>query len=259
VVRVGTSGWQYRSWRGPLYPPGLPQSGWLDHYAERFAAVEVNASFYRLPEAGTFARWAAHVPEDFTMAVKASRYLTHLRRLRDPAEPVARLVERARELGGRLGPILVQLPPTLRADAQLLDEALGAFPPDLRVTVEVRHPSWFADPVREVLTRRRAALCLTDTRNRRGPVWRTADWAYLRLHWGRATPEPCYGPRALASWAERLAEGWGEDADAYVFLNNDPNGCAVRDAALIARALARAGLHPTRAPDPREVRVRSTD
>src|SRR5262249_44701486 len=146
-----------------------------------------------------------------------------------------------------LGPILVQLPPTLRADAQLLDEALCAFPPDLRVTVEVRHSSWFADPVREGLTRRRAALCLTDTRNRRGPVRRTADWTYLRLHWGRATPEPCYGPRALASWAERLADGWGEDADAYVFLNNDPNGCAVRDAALIARALARAGLHPTRA------------
>jgi uncharacterized protein YecE (DUF72 family) len=123
------------------------------------------------------------------------------------------------------------------------------------VAVELRHRSWFSDEVQELLTRHRAALCLTDKRNRRSPIWRTADWTYLRLHQGRATPPPCYGRAALAGWAERLAETWPEPADRFVFFNNDPLGCAVRDGAVAGRVFARRGLVPTRTPEARSVMV----
>ena len=133
VVRIGTSGWQYRDWRGPFYPKRLAQRAWLEHYATAFDTVESNAAFYRLPERRTFEAWAERTPPDFTMAVKASRYLTHIRRLRDPEEAVDRLVDRARGLGTKLGPVLVQLPPRFRADA-------GAARPDARPL-----PGWLAD------------------------------------------------------------------------------------------------------------------
>ena len=133
VIRIGTSGWQYRDWRGPFYPRGLSQARWLEHYATAFDTVESNAAFYRLPERRTFEAWAARTPPDFTMAVKASRYLTHILRLREPEEAVDRLVDRARGLGQKLGPILVQLPPRFPADAERLDRTLQRFPPGWRV------------------------------------------------------------------------------------------------------------------------------
>jgi uncharacterized protein YecE (DUF72 family) len=254
-VLIGTSGWQYGHWRGRFYPQRLAQARWLEHYAERFATVESNNAFYRLPEAGTFAAWAARTPPDFVMAVKASRYLTHIRRLREPEEPVDRLLDRARHLGGKLGPVLLQLPPNLQADPAALDRTLRAFPAGVRVAFEPRHESWFSDEVRGLLAEHGAALCLADSPRRRTPLWRTAEWTYLRLHEGRASPRPCYGRQALAGWAGRLADLVGPDADAYVYFNNDPAGCAVRDARVFARAAARAGLRPTRVPAAGEVRV----
>ena len=157
-VLVGTSGWQYQHWRGRLYPPRLAQARWLEHYAERFATVESNNAFYRLPEPATFAAWAERTPPGFVMAVKASRYLTHIKRLRDPEEPVGRLLDHARHLGPKLGPILLQLPPTLKADPAALDRALRAFPPGIRVAVEPRHDTWWTDEVRDLLTTHGAAL-----------------------------------------------------------------------------------------------------
>jgi uncharacterized protein YecE (DUF72 family) len=251
-VLVGTSGWQYRHWRGRFYPEALPQRTWLEHYASRFATVESNNAFYRLPEASTFADWARRTPDDFVMAVKASRFLTHVRRLREPEEPVRRLLDHAGHLGAKLGPILLQLPPTLRADPGALDRCLGCFPPALRVAVEPRHPSWFSEEVRALLTARGAALCLADSAGPLTPLWRTADWAYLRFHQGRATPRPCYGRAALASWSARLADLWGPAATVYAFFNNDPAGCAVRDARRFALATARSGLSPTRVPSASE-------
>jgi uncharacterized protein YecE (DUF72 family) len=248
-VWLGTSGWAYGHWRGGLYPAGVPTARWLEAYASGFATVELNASFYRLPAATAFAGWRRRTPDGFVMAVKASRYLTHVRRLRDPAEPAALLMERAEHLGDRLGPVLLQLPPGMKADAPLLAEALDAFPPGLRITVEPRDPSWFSDAVREVLTARGAALCLADRPGWRPPVWRTAGWTYLRMHEGRAAPRPCYGRAALGSWAERLAAEWGPDEDVYVYFNNDIAGCAPRDARLFAAHLRRAGLRPTAVPE----------
>ncbi len=254
-VLLGTSGWQYRHWRGRLYPEGLGAPRWLAYYAERFATVEVDSSFYRLPSVEAVGRWAAAVPEDFCFAAKASRYLTHVRRLGDPAEPVGRLLERLAPLGGHRGPVLIQLPPTLRPELGRLAETLAAFGPGVRVAVEPRHPDWFTQATYDLLAEHGAALCLTDTAGRRSPLERTADWAYVRFHAGRASPAGCYGPTALASWAERLAERWPPEADVYAYFNNDGHGCAPRDARRFAAALARAGLAATRVPGPRETPV----
>jgi len=252
-IWIGTSGWHYRHWRGGLYPPSLPTGRWLAHYAERFATVEMNNAFYRLPERDVFARWAAVVPDDFVAAVKASRYLTHVRRLHDPAEPVARLMARAEALGPKLGPILLQLPPTLPIDLEDLSRALRAFPRGVRVTVEFRHPSWFVAATRRVLEEKGVTLCLTDTAGRHPPLWRTADWGYLRLHAGRAAPSSCYGRQALDTWAGRLANLWPDPATVFVYFNNDAHGCAPRDARRMAAAATRAGLRPTRVPPAHDV------
>jgi uncharacterized protein YecE (DUF72 family) len=254
TTMIGTSGWQYRHWRDRFYQ-GIPQRRWLEHYAERFATVESNAAFYRLPDADTFAAWAERTPDDLVMAVKASRYLTHVRRLKEPEEPVERLLDRARRLGPKLGPILLQLPPNLQAEPELLDRTLRAFPDDVRVAVEPRHDSWWTDEVRALLTERKAALCLADSPKRKTPLWRTADWGYLRLHEGRATPHPCYGRTALDTWAKHLAELWPASADVFVYFNNDPEGCAVRDARWFAAAVKRTGRTPTRVPKASEVPV----
>jgi uncharacterized protein YecE (DUF72 family) len=254
-VLIGTSGWQYASWKGRFYPADLKQAAWLEHYADRFQVVEVNNAFYRLPEVSTFEAWAQRTPDDFIVGVKASRYLTHIKRLADPEEPVARFLERATHLGPKLGPILLQLPPTLSASLDRLEATLSQFPSGVRVAVEFRHDSWFSDETRSLLEAKGAALCLADSPRRTTPLWRTAGWGYLRLHEGRASPHPCYGERALETWAQRLAEQWGSEEDVYVFLNNDPLACAVRDAVLFAEATQRAGLRASRVPAPSEVVV----
>jgi uncharacterized protein YecE (DUF72 family) len=248
MLLVGTSGWQYRDWRGSFYPPDVPQRRWLEYYASRFGTVENNGTFYRLPPRQTFAGWQERVGGDFVMTVKASRYLTHVRRLRDPAEPVRRLLDAAAGLGGRLGPVLLQLPPDLTSAPRLLDECLGCFPPQIRVAVEPRHESWWTDDVREVLAARNAALCWAD---RRGsavtPLWRTADWGYLRFHEGDADPWPRYREPSLRAWAGRIATTWADGLDVYAYFNNDQGGAAPRDAAGLAAAAARAGRAVSRA------------
>ncbi|MEU9883890.1 DUF72 domain-containing protein [Sphaerisporangium sp. NPDC051017] len=250
MLIVGTSGWQYAHWREVLYPTGLPQRLWLERYAECFDAVENNNAFYRLPARETFEGWRDRTPGHFVMAVKASRFLTHIKRLKDPAEPVERLMEAAGGLGGKLGPILLQLPPTLRADPERLDACLRRFPSGTRVAVEPRHPSWWTDGVRDVLAARGAALCWADVLGRPvTPLWRTTDWGYLRLHQGRARLWPSYGETSLRSWVHRLGEQWDAAEDVHVYFNNDPNGAAVRDATRFA-ALARAEGRPvTRTPE----------
>jgi uncharacterized protein YecE (DUF72 family) len=251
-VLIGTSGWQYADWRGRFYPKGLGQTKWLEHYGNHFETVELNNSFYRLPDEETFARWRASTPGDFVFSVKASRYLTHVRRLQDPEEPVHRLMDHARGLGPKLGPVLVQLPSNLRVDVGALEAVLRAFPRRTRVAFEPRHESWFVDDVAAVLRAHDAALCLVDAPGRKAPLWRTAGWGYLRLHEGRAAPSPCYGRRALATWAERLAGLWSSGEDVFVYFNNDRGGCAVRDAHRFARAVTSAGLLPSLVPTAQE-------
>ncbi len=238
-VLTGTSGWQYRHWRGDFYPQELPQRRWLEYYAGRFRTVENNSTFYRLPARDTFVRWEQRVPDGFEMAVKASRYLSHVRRLRDPAQPVRRLLDAAGGLDGKLGPVLLQLPPNMAADPELLDDCLGQFGAGVRVAVEPRDPSWWTDRTREVLTAHNAALCWADRRGESPtPDWRTADWGYLRFHEGTASQWPRYTPGALRSWAERVAGTWPRKAAVYAYFNNDQCGAAIHDAEAFARLTA---------------------
>ena len=252
-ILIGTSGWQFRHWRETFYPRSVAQREWLEYYAARFATVESNAAFYRLPERRTFEAWADRTPADFVWAVKVSRFLTHIKRLAEPAEPVGRLVDRASGLGNKLGPALLQLPPQLRRDDNRLEESLAAFPAGMRVAVEFRHPTWWADEVRRILEHRRAALCWADRSGPRTPLWMTTDWAYLRFHHGRAQPQSCYGRQALTTWTERVAGTVSAKADTYVYFNNDGNACALRGAIVFARLCRRAGLDPTRVPAPKDV------
>jgi uncharacterized protein YecE (DUF72 family) len=241
-VLVGTSGWQYDDWSEVLYPRKTPRRRWLEAYAAVFATVEVDAAFYRLPKRETFAEWRRCTPDGFVMAVKASRYLTHIRRLRDPREPVERLMTAAAGLGDRLGPILLQLPPTLAADPAALDTCLQCFPHGRRVAVEPRHDSWWQPDVRAVLEHHGAALCWVDRRSRPvAPLWRTADWGYLRLHQGAGAGSR-YGEQALRAWVGRIRDAWSAGSNVYVYFNNDTGGAAVYDAMSFARAATRAGL-----------------
>jgi uncharacterized protein YecE (DUF72 family) len=247
AIRIGTSGFIYDHWRNRFYPPSSRGSE-LELYARTFDTVELNVTFYRMPPSSTFRSWAARVPDGFLFAVKASRYLTHVRRLKEPRPPVELLVERASELGSHLGPILIQLPPDLELDGAALEATLDAFPAGIRLAVEPRHPSWFVDDIRRLLTDRNVALCVADRRGPVTPLWRTADWTYLRFHGGRAMPRSCYQPSELEAWAERLAAGWGRAATGFVYFNNDGNGCALRDASVYARALQERAVGLTSLP-----------
>lgn len=241
---VGTSGFHYRHWRGRVYPADLPTDRWLAWYAERYATVELNAPFYRLPPAATFGRWAAIVPDGFRFAVKMSRYLTHSLRLRDPVEPVERLLDRCAPLGDRLGPLLLQLPPDMTAAPDRLAATLDAIPRSVAVAVEPRHASWWHEEVRAVLATHHAALCWADRRGPISPTWATAGWRYLRYHEGTASPRPCYGTDALRPWLERLVADAVTTADAWVYFNNDPEGCAITDADRFLALARELGLEP---------------
>jgi uncharacterized protein YecE (DUF72 family) len=242
-MKIGTSGWQYRDWRGRLYPAGLPQRRWLEYYAQQYVTVENNNSFYRLPARETFEGWRERTPDDFVMTVKASRYLTHVRRLRDPAEPVARLLGAA----AGLGPNPDALDACLTA-FRTAAGALGAQGP--QIAVEPRHESWWTGEIRRILTAHDATLCWADRRGRPiTPLWRTATWGYLRFHQGTAQPRPSYGPQALRSWVARVSEAWPDEADVYVYFNNDTGGAAVVNSAQFAGLAGQAGRSVTRTPE----------
>jgi uncharacterized protein YecE (DUF72 family) len=172
-----------------------------------------------------------------------------VRRLKEPRRSVELLVERASELGSHLGPILIQLPPDLELDLAGLEETLDAFPAGIRIAVEPRHPSWFVEDVRDALTERNVALCVADRRGPITPLWRTADWTYLRFHAGRGTPRSCYRSEELEAWAERLVAEGDPHASGFVYFNKDGNGCALRDASVYARALAGRGVEVASMPD----------
>lgn len=235
TAHIGTSGWNYPHWKGRFYPEGLGASKWLGHYAGRFATVEINRSFYRLPTLENFTSWAAQVPEGFTFAVKATRFTTHIKRLKDAPQTVANLLSAARGLGERLGPILFQLPPTMSYDAARLQgllHYLGAqdLVPGLRVALEVRHESWLRPECFRQLERAGVSLCLADLASLRveGPL--TAPFVYVRRH----GPGGRYGGDYPEEWLAAdagLVRGWlAEGRDVYVYFNNDERAYAVFNA-----------------------------
>jgi uncharacterized protein YecE (DUF72 family) len=229
-TRIGCSGWNYEHWRGRFYPERLSESRWLEHYARSFETVEVNATFYRLPTRKATERWTRATPEDFVFAVKASRYLTHVKRLRDLPAGVSRFVERIEPIAeaGKLGPILWQLPERFHRDDERLAEAVEALPPG-RHCFEFRHESWFVPEVEDILSSRDVTLVIGDSPRRPfQTLARTADWTYIRLHQGRGR-EGNYTPAQLREWAARVRR-WRKEGDVYVYFNDDWNGHAVKEA-----------------------------
>jgi len=226
AVIVGTSGWQYDDWKDVLYA-GVPRTRWLEHYASVFPAVEVNNTFYNLPKEKTFSDWAARTPDGFLFVCKASRYITHIRRLEDVAEPVTLFTERARHLGDKLGTVLYQLPPTMGRDDGKLARFLDVLPDQPRTALEFRNDSWYDPAVFDMLRERDVALVIADSPKHRSPIEPTASWSYLRLHGG---PEEISYGADLVVWADRVA-GLAARADPmWVFFDNDREGNAVIDA-----------------------------
>jgi uncharacterized protein YecE (DUF72 family) len=234
-VRIGCSGWNYRSWKEPVYG-GAPARRWLELYAERFDTVEVNATFYRLPTVRAVAGWVAQTPDDFVFSVKGSRYLTHIKRLRDLGVGLERFYTRIEPLvrSPKLGPVLWQLPENFHRDDERLAAALERLPPG-RHCFEFRHPSWFVDDVYALLRGAGAALVIGDTPRRPfHPHTLTADWTFVRLHHGRRGRRGNYSETELRAWAKRI-RGWG--ADAWVYFNNDWEAFAPRNAARLRQLL----------------------
>ena len=239
-VRVGCSGWQYDDWRGVLYPKGLAKGRWLERYAQVFDTVEVNSTFYRLASADAVKRWVEQTPPEFVLAAKASRYMTHVNRLQNLAEGIGRFYEGIEPLAesGKLGPVVWQFPANFHRDDDRLGRALPLMPPG-RHCFEFRHESWFTESVYKQLRAHNAALVIADS-----PRWPfqarvlTADWTLVRLHHGHRGRGGNYSETEIAEWAERIA-GWSEQAEAFVYFNNDWTGYAVRNALSLMRRLRR--------------------
>jgi len=228
-VRIGCSGWQYRHWRGVFYPPGLPQARWLAHYATHLNTVEINNTFYRLPERSIFANWRRQVPPSFRFALKASRFLTHMKKLKEPREPLARLLSRAIPLGSALGPILYQLPPRWRIDVDRLTTFLHSLPKGRRHAIEFRDPSWYTDEVFALLTRHHVALCLHDMAGSATGRLAVGPLVYVRFH-GPQKYRGRYDDRVLEHWGTWLAAQVRDGRPVYAYFNNDVDAHAPRDA-----------------------------
>lgn len=241
IVLVGTSGWHYPHWRGPFYPEKLPAEKMLGFYAARLRTVEINNSFYHLPEKRTFRQWREQTPPGFLFAVKASRYITHMKKLKDPAEPLGLFLAHAERLGPKLGPVLFQLPPRWGRDPGRLAGFLEALPRRLRCAFEFRDPSWFHAEVYRRLEKHNAAFCVFDLGGEESPRLLTADFAYLRLH-GPAAMKYAgrYTTRQLADWLRTIQEWQQQGARAvYVYFDNDQAGYAARNALELAAMVRR--------------------
>jgi uncharacterized protein YecE (DUF72 family) len=239
ALRIGTSGWNYDDWRGRLYPEGLGKGRWLRRYGECFDTVEVNSTFYRLASRDAVARWVDDTPSDFVFACKASRYLTHMKRLRDLAQGIERFYERIEPLvdSRKLGPLVWQLPERFRRDDEVLASALAELPQG-RHCFEFRHDSWFREDVYELLREHGVALVIGDHPERSFQTYElTADWTLVRFHHGRRGRRGNYSERELDVWSRRIA-AWRSRTEVFAYFNNDWEGFAPRNALSLRRRLS---------------------
>ncbi|MBC6980259.1 DUF72 domain-containing protein [Caulobacter sp. 17J80-11] len=229
-LRVGTSGWTYKDWIGPFYPEGTKAAGLLAWYASRFDTTEINASFYRVPSEKAVATWRERTPEGFLFAWKASRFITHTKRLKDVGESLGFIFGRMDGLGDRFGPVLFQLPPNLKRDDERLAGFLALLPKGRRCVVEFRHPSWYEAAVFELLRAHDAALCVSDHHHAPAPWEATASFVYVRGHGSSGRYVGSYADETLTDWARRLKAWRKRGLDAYVYFDNDVKSAAPKDA-----------------------------
>lgn len=236
-AKIGTSGWHYQHWRGPYYPPSLSPRAMLDYYIRDFETVELNNSFYRLPSSETFEAWSKAVPVGFCFAVKGSRYLTHMKRLLDPAPALDRLMEATQGLGGKRGPILFQLPPNWRCNLERLEAFLDALPPDVRFSIEFRDQSWHIPEVFGLLRKHNVAFCLFELAGFLSPLTVTASFVYVRLHGPGNKYQGDYSTPILRAWARRIRRWMRDGLDVYLYFDNDQAGYAAKNARDLKRML----------------------
>ncbi|MEJ2167618.1 MAG: DUF72 domain-containing protein [Deltaproteobacteria bacterium] len=229
-IYVGTSGWHYRHWSGPFYPEDLPAADKLEFYAGFFRTVEINNSFYQLPKEETLARWHDITQADFIFSLKASRYITHMKKLKDGDKTFQPLAETVKVLEPKLGPILFQLPPNWGFNPERLEAFLKALPPDYRYVFEFRHPGWFTGPTYEILQRFGAAFCIYELAGLVSPKKITAEFVYVRLHGPGKAYQGQYDTRILAGWAGAFSTWAGQGKDIFCYFDNDQLGYAVQDA-----------------------------
>jgi uncharacterized protein YecE (DUF72 family) len=231
TIHIGTSGWHYGHWVGPFYPPGTSSGNFLSYYTGYFHTVEINSSFYRLPQKSTFKQWQDSAPSGFIFAVKASRFITHMKKLKDPETALAAFMERTSGLQYKLGPILFQLPPNWQRNLERLRSFLSSLPGGYRYAFEFRDPSWFHPEVYQTLADHGAAFCIYELAGLSSPTELTTNFAYLRLHGPGDAYSGCYPTDTLKQWADLLL-GWrGAGKETYCYFDNDELGYATRNAA----------------------------
>lgn len=239
---IGTSGWHYPHWQGRFYPPTVARAAWLHYYAQHFATVEINASFYRLPSRAAARAWKNATPAGFTFAIKASRYITHMKKLRAPRTSLRAFLAVTQALGTKCGPLLFQLPPRWRCNPERLEAFLRALPKNRECVFELRDPSWHNPQVYALLRRHNAAFCQYELGGFVSPHVITADFTYIRLHGPSASAYGgCYSDNALKKWAARI-RGWKKLRRVYVYFDNDEAGYAARNA-LSLRTLLEGSEH----------------
>ena len=236
-IHIGCSGWVYRHWKGGFYPEGLAQKRWFAHYADAFDTVEINASFYRVPLAQTFDGWREKAPPGFRYAVKANRFLTHMKKLLDCEQPLAEFIALARRLGPTLGPILYQLPPSLHLDLPRLDAFLQRLPTDLEHVVEFRHSSWYVPEALDLLDRHGAGFVAHDLVGLVSPSWASGRTAYVRFHGTGGKYHGRYSEAQIGDWARWLLEQRAAGRTAWAYFNNDIGGDAIEDALALKKQL----------------------
>ncbi|GHA55131.1 DUF72 domain-containing protein [Pontibacter akesuensis] len=240
-IYIGTSGWHYNHWKGNFYPNGVKQKGFTEYYTRFFQTVEVNNSFYRLPTPETFSNWRDAVADEFIFAVKASRYITHMKKLKDPQEGLARLFASMNALEHKLGPVLFQLPPMWHLNLERLRDFLSLLPPYYRYTFEFRHPSWYTEEVLDLLRKHNAAFCIYELDGHMSPLHITADFVYVRLHGPAGKYAGSYTEEALQWWAQQCKNWQQQGLDVYVYFDNDQLGYAAFNALRLQEIVRLAG------------------
>jgi uncharacterized protein YecE (DUF72 family) len=240
AIRIGCSGWNYKHWRGPFYPEKMPVKRWFDHYAATFDTVEINNSFYRLPKAETFDKWREQAPPGFTYSVKANRFLTQAKKLKDCAEPLERMLTPVRHLGETLGPILYQLPPRFRLNLERLSEFIDLLPRDLMHIFEFREKSWLTEEVLALLDRSGVSFCVHDMPGSATPRWAAGPIAYIRFHGGEGKYWGRYSDEGLLSWSDWIVEQSRAGRDVWCYFNNDIFAHAIDDALTLRSMVAQA-------------------
>jgi uncharacterized protein YecE (DUF72 family) len=238
---IGTSGWSYKHWQGVFYPAESPSTAWFSYYARQFPTVEINNTFYHLPAAGTFEKWRDSAPEGFRFAVKANRYITHLKRLLDPAEPLENFLSRARLLGDHLGPILYQLPSRWKLDLPRFANFVEHLPRDLVQAVEFRDQSWLTDDVYRLLEQHGTGFCIISLPNFNCPLKVTSPFVYIRMHGSLELYSSRYTGTELARWAETITGFLEDGREVYVYFNNDAHGYAIVNAEELRDRLVQMG------------------